>query len=114
MGRGRKEFVVQSTFGPKLSICILKISPGLIGIKIGEITKVIVTPPQIFVWVPKSPATTKKVPKNSSNRFQIGLKGLVLWTQGSKSVDRGSPGFLNFHYNSGWTNLEFFIYVMVK
>ena len=32
MGRGRKEFGVQSIFGPKLSICILKIFPGLIGI----------------------------------------------------------------------------------
>ena len=65
-----------------------------VNIKIGESVKVIVTPPQIFVWVQKSPTTTKKVPKNSSNRFQIGLKGLVLWTPlWSRSVDRGSPGF---------------------
>ena len=62
--------------------------------KIGESTKVIVTPLQIFVWVQKSPTITKKVLKNGSNQFQIGLKGLLLWTPlWSRSVDRGSPRF---------------------
>ena len=52
-----------------------------IGSKIGESTKVIVTPPQIFVWVDRVESNNHKFfPKNSSNRFQIGLKGLVLWT----------------------------------
>ena len=52
-----------------LALCVL----DRLLAKIGESTKVFVTPPQIFVWVQLSPATTKKIPKNSSNRFQIGF-----------------------------------------